>query len=239
MKVLVIDDDPRLREALQVGIQLQWEDAQVLSADDGESGLDLFFQNEPDVVVLDVAMPRMNGYEVLKAIRQVADTPVIMLSAHGEDVDQVRGLELGADDYVAKPFSHLALMARIKSVLRRAELPPPVDAVPDFAAGDLAIHFANQEVTVGGEQIKLTPVEYKLLYHLVRNVGHLMPHQALLDRVWGGSYEAGPEYLKVFISRLRAKLRQPGSPEYIETERGRGYRFVRPRTTDSPARLAS
>jgi DNA-binding response OmpR family regulator len=229
VKVLIVDDDQRLREALEVGIQLQWADAEVLTAADGEAGLDMFFQHTPDVVVLDVTMPRRNGYEVVRAIRQVADTPVIMLSAHGEDIDQVRGLELGADDYVAKPFSHLALMARIKAVLRRAELPPPIDALPDFTAGDLAIHFQNQEVTVAGAPVKLTPVEYKLLYHLVRNAGHLMPHQALLDRVWGTSYEAGPEYLKVFISRLRSKLRRPGRPEYIETERGRGYRFVRAR----------
>jgi DNA-binding response OmpR family regulator len=229
MKILVVDDDPRLRDAVTIGIQMQWEAAQVLSAADGEAGLEVFFRDEPDVVLLDVAMPRMNGFEVLKEIRRVSDTPVIMLTARREDVDQVRGLELGADDYVPKPFSHLALMARIKAVLRRAEMPPPVDALPDFVAGDLAIHFQNQEVTVGGEAVKLTPVEYKLLYHLVRNAGHLMPHQALLDRVWGSDYDAGPEYLKVFISRLRAKLRRPGAPEYIETERGRGYRFVRPR----------
>jgi len=229
MKVLVVDDDQRLREALEVGVQLQWQDAQVLTASDGEAGLERFFNEEPDVVLLDVTMPRMNGFEVLKAIRQVSDVPVIMLTARGEDVDQVRGLELGADDYVAKPFSHLALMARIKAALRRAELPPPVQALPDFQAGDLAIHFQNQEVTVAGQSVKLTPVEYKLLYHLVRNAGHLLPHQALLDRVWGGDYEASPEYLKVFVSRLRAKLRRPEGPEYIETERGRGYRFVRPR----------
>jgi DNA-binding response OmpR family regulator len=229
MKLLVVDDDPHILDALQVGAQLQWEDAHVLTASDGEEGLELFFSEEPDIVLLDVTMPQMNGFEVLKAIRQVSDAPVIMLTARGDDVDQVRGLELGADDYVAKPFSHLALMARIKAAIRRAELPPPVQALPDFQAGDLAIHFQNQEVTVGGEPVKLTPIEYKLLYHLVRNVGHLLPHQALLDRVWGGDYEAGPEYLKVFVSRLRSKLRRPGGPEFIETERGRGYRFVRPR----------
>ncbi len=104
-----------------------------------------------------------------------------------------------------------------------------MQALPDFQAGDLAIHFQNQEVTVGGEPVKLTPIEYKLLYHLVCNVGHLLPHQALVNRVWGGDYEAGPEYLKVFVSRLRSKLRRRGGPEFIETERGRGYRFVRPR----------
>jgi DNA-binding response OmpR family regulator len=239
VKVLVVDDDPRLREALEIGLQLQWEDASVLSAADGESGLDLFFREEPDIVLLDVTMPRVTGFEVLKEIRRVSDTPVIMLTARGDDVDQVRGLELGADDYVSKPFSHLALMARIKAALRRAEMPPPVDALPDFTAGDIAIHFQNEEVTLAGQPVKLTPVEYKLLYHLVRNSGHLMPHQALLDRVWGSDYDAGPEYLKVFISRLRAKLRRPGGPEYIETERGRGYRFIRPHDLATVERIAS
>ncbi len=151
MKILVIDDDPRIREALEVGIQLQWQDAEVLTATDGEAGLELFFSQQPDVILLDVAMPRMNGFEVLHAIRRVSDVPVIMLTARADDVDQVRGLELGADDYIAKPFSHLALMARIRAVLRRAELPPPVQALPDFQAGDLAIHFQNQEVTIAGE----------------------------------------------------------------------------------------
>src|SRR5215831_1324094 len=230
MKVLVIDDDPHVRDALEVGIQLQWQDAQVICAENGEVGIDCFFSEEPDVVLIDVSMPRMNGYEVLQAIRRVSDVPVIMLTARTDEVDQVRGLELGADDYVTKPFGHLALLARMRAVLRRAELPPPVQALPDFEAGDLAIHFQNHEVTVAGEQVKLTPVEYKLLYHLARNAGHLLPHQALLDRVWGADDNASPEYLKVFISRLRSKLRRPNGPDYIATERGRGYRFVRPRT---------
>jgi two-component system KDP operon response regulator KdpE len=236
MKVLIADDDERVRDALEIGICLQFEDARVVSAADGEAALDKFFNEEPDIVLLDVTMPKMNGFEVLKAIRQVSDVPIIMLTGRGEDVDQVRGLELGADDYVGKPFSHLALMARIKAALRRAEMPPPVEALPDFQAGDLSIHFQNHEVTVGGEQVKLTPVEYKLLYHLVRNAGHLMPHQALLDRIWGDDYTASPEYLKVFISRLRTKLRTAGGPEFIETERGRGYRFVRPREVTQAVR---
>jgi len=228
VKVLVVDDDPRLREALELGIQLQWQDTRVITACDGQEALERFSEEEPDIVLLDMTMPRMNGLEVLQRIRRFSDVPVIMLSARGEDIDQARGLEAGADDYVSKPFSHAALMARIKAVLRRAELPPPVQAVPDFEAGKLAIHFQNQEVTLAGEPVKLTPVEYRLLYQLVRNAGHLLPHRALLDRVWGSDADATPEYLKVFVSRLRSKLRTPGGPEYIETERGRGYRFVRP-----------
>ncbi len=229
MKILVVDDDPQILDALTVGFQLQWQDATVLSARDGEEGLRLFSAHDPDVVVLDVAMPKRNGFEVLKEIRKVSDVPVLMLTARGEEMDQVRGLELGADDYVVKPFSHLALLARVKAVLRRAELPSPSKALPDFVAGDLAVNFATHQVTLRGAPVKLTPVEYKLLYHLVRNAGRLMPHQALLDRVWGDDYGATTDYLKVFISRLRAKIEPEGGPHYIETERGLGYRFVKPR----------
>ncbi len=227
MKILIVDDDPRIREALVTGLQLQWQDAAVIEATDGEDGVRQFFNANPDIVLLDITMPRMSGFEVLKELRLVSEVPVILLTARGEEMDQVRGLELGADDYLIKPIKHAALMARMRAVLRRAELPPPAEALPDFVAGDLAVHFQAHQVTVAGEQVQLTPVEYKLLYQLVRNAGHLLPHRALLERVWGSEYEASPEYLKVFISRLRAKLRRPGSPDYIQTERGQGYRFIR------------
>jgi two-component system KDP operon response regulator KdpE len=233
VKILVVDDDPQILDAVTVGFQLQWEDCEVVPATDGEQGLARFYEHEPDVVVLDVAMPHKNGFEVLQEIRRVSDVPVIMLTARAEETDQVRGLELGADDYVVKPFSHLALLARVKAVLRRAEMPQPVHALPDFEAGDLTINFQSHEVTLRGEPVKLTPVEYKLLYHLVRNAGRLMPHQALLDRVWGDDYGATTDYLKVYVSRLRAKLEpDPSGPHYIETERGLGYRFVRPQPSD-------
>ncbi len=232
MKILVVDDDPVILEALTVGFQLQWQEATVIAAAQGEEGLDAFYEHEPNVVVLDVALPELNGFEVLREIRRVSDVPVIMLTARGEETDQVRGLELGADDYVVKPFSHLALVARIRAVLRRAELPPPLEALPDFTAGDLAINFAGQQVTVRGEPVTLTPLEFKLLYQLVRNAGYVVPHQTLLDRVWGAEAEATTDHLKVFISRLRAKLEPAGGPRYIETERGLGYRFVRPRAEE-------
>ncbi|HLI25916.1 MAG TPA: response regulator transcription factor [Chloroflexota bacterium] len=229
MKILVVDDDPHILDAVTVGFQLQWQDCEVLAATDGEQGLELFYAHDPDVVVLDVNLPRRSGYEVLREIRRVSDVPVILLTARTEETDQVRGLELGADDYITKPFGHLALLARVRAVLRRAQLPAPVQALPDFVAGDLAINFQSHQVTVKGQPVKLTPVEYKLLYHLVRNAGRLMPHQALLDRVWGPEHGATVDYLKVYISRLRAKLEPtPDSPRYITTERGLGYRFVKP-----------
>src|SRR5579884_642982 len=229
MKILVVDDDAHILDALTVGFQLQWQDSVIIPAGYGETGLQKFYDENPDVVVLDVNMPGKNGFEVLQDIRRVSDVPVIVLTARGEEMDQVRGLELGADDYIVKPFSHLALIARIKAVLRRAQLPQPVNALPDFVAGDLAINFQNHEVTVRGERVRLTPVEYKLLYHLVRNAGRVMPHQALLDRGWGADADATTDHLKVFISRLGAKIEpNQDGPHFIETERGLGYRFVRP-----------
>jgi DNA-binding response OmpR family regulator len=244
MKILIIDDDKHILDALSVGIQFQWEGATVIAAADGDAGLRAFFEHDPDVVVLDVSMPGRSGFDVLREIRRVSDVPVLMLTARGEETDQVRGLELGADDYVVKPFGHLALLARVKAVLRRAELPPPVAAQPDFVAGDLTVHFQTHTVTVRGEPVQLTPVEYKLLYHLVRNAGRLLPHEALLERVWGDDEGATTHHLKVFISRLRTKLERPGAPQYIQTERGAGYRFVRPEpataatTTGQPAGAA-
>jgi DNA-binding response OmpR family regulator len=228
VKILIVDDDPGILDALTVGFQLHWQDATVIPARDGEAGLRAFYDREPDVVVLDVSMPGRSGFDVLKEIRRVSDAPVIMLTARGEEVDQVRGLELGADDYVVKPFSHMALLARVKAVLRRAEMPQPNNSLPDFVAGDLSVNFQSHQVTVGGEPVRLTPVEYKLLYHLVRNSGRLMPHAALLDRAWGGDRVATNDDLKVFISRLRGKI-ESGDKRYIETERGMGYRFVRPK----------
>ncbi len=228
MKILLVDDDPAILDAVSIGFRFQWQDSTVITAPDGEQGLLAFYEHDPDVVVLDVTMPQKNGFDVLREIRRVSDVPVLMLTSRGDETDQVRGLEQGADDYVVKPFSHLALMARIKAVLRRAELPAPVRTMPDFEAGELAVHFDSQQVSVRGEPVRLTPLEYKLLYHFVRNPGRLLPHRLLLDRVWGEDTYPNPDYIKVFVSRLRSKLERPGGPRYIETERGAGYRFVRP-----------
>jgi DNA-binding response OmpR family regulator len=237
MKILIVDDDKQILEALTVGFQLQWQDAEVIAESEGEAGLEAFYTHSPDVVVLDVAMPGKNGLEVLREIRRISDVPVIMLTARGEEVDQVRGLELGADDYLVKPIRHLALLAHMKAVLRRAEMPPPIDALPDFVAGPLAINFQNHQVTLSGTPVSLTPVEYKLLYHLVRNVDRLMPHQTLINRVWGEDYGATTQHLKVFVSRLRAKLETEGGLHYITTERGLGYRFVRAREKSPAGKL--
>lgn len=223
MDVLLVEDDDSIAVPLAEG--LRREGFEVVRA---ATGAEALAAEEPDIVLLDLRLPDMDGLEVCRQLRARSTVPIIVVSARGEEVDRVVGLELGADDYLVKPFSRLALLAHVKAVLRRAELPPPMSALPDFEAGDLAIRFQSQQVTVRGTLVKLTPFEYKLLYHLVRNAGRLMPHRALMERIWGTEYEPTEHQLRVLVNRVRAKIESPGNPPLIQTERGAGYRFVRP-----------
>ena len=228
MKILIVDDDKNIVEAITIGFQLQWQDVTVITASDGDKGLAAFYEHNPDVILLDIMMPYKDGFSVLKEIRQISDVPVIMLTARGEELDKVKGLELGADDYLTKPFSHLELFARIRAVLRRAEMPAPVKAAPSFTTGDIAINFENREVNKNGEPVKMTPTEYKLLFLLARNAGRVVPFETLLDKVWGPEYRDQLDYLKTYISRLRKKLEtNPDHPRYLLTERSLGYRMVK------------
>jgi two-component system, OmpR family, KDP operon response regulator KdpE len=226
MKVLVVDDAAEVIEAVTVSFTLQWRETEVIGADNGEAALDLIEQEHPDVVLLDIAMPGMNGFEVLREIRAFSDVPVIMLTAKDDVLDKVKGLELGADDYVTKPFDHLELLARVKAPLRRPDMPQPTSRAPSFHSGDLTVDFAAQEVRLRGEVVPLTATEYKLLYHLIRNAGHVLRHETLLAKVWGREYVDEVDYLRVYIRRLRRKLEDdPEQPRHILTERGLGYRF--------------
>jgi two-component system KDP operon response regulator KdpE len=239
MKILIVDDDHDLLEAVGLGLQLQWQGIQVITATDGEAALGQFYDELPDVILLDVSLPRLDGFEVLRQIRAVSDTPVLMLTARGEELDKVRGLEIGADDYITKPFSPLELLARIKAVLRRSELPPPVRAAPSFEAGDLTVNFETHEVARSGQTVPLTSIEYRLLFQLVRNAGHVVPRETLLARVWGDEFRDQTDYLKVYINRLRSKLEpDPERPRLILTERGLGYRFARTPTPADPSERA-
>jgi two-component system, OmpR family, KDP operon response regulator KdpE len=226
MKFMVVDDDQRVRDVVMIGLRLQWQDVAIVVADSGEAALTAFHHCDPDLVLLDIGLPDIEGYEVLRGIRAASDAPVIMLTARGDEMDQVRGLELGADDYIVKPFGHATLVARIRAVLRRAELPSPVRALPDLTIDDLAIDFATRRVTVGGHRVTLTPIEHRLLTHLARRVGRVVPHRALLTAVWGPDFPATNDNLKVLISRLRAKIERPGGSPCIETERGLGYSLI-------------
>ena len=229
MRVLVVDDEPDVVESIRLGFTLQWREVDVLGAGTGEAGLDIVEREHPDIVLLDVGLPAMDGFEVLRQIRAFSDVPVLMLTARDDAMDKVKGLELGADDYVTKPFNHLELMARVRAVLRRLEMPAPTSRAPSFRSGYLEVDFAKQEARLDGERLDLTPTEYKLLYHLVRNAGHVLSHGTLLAKVWGREYVDEVDYIRVYIRRLRDKLGDPpDAPRYIRTERGLGYRFSAP-----------
>ncbi len=230
MRILVVDDEPDVVESIRLGFALQWREVEVLGAGDGERALDLVEHEAPDIVLLDIGLPGRDGFDVLRELREFSDVPVVMLTARDDPMDKVKGLELGADDYVTKPFNHLELLARVRAVLRRHDMPAPASRAPSFRSGDLEVDFARQEARLRGERLDLTPTEYKLLYHLVRNAGHVMQHGTLLAKVWGRDYIDETDYVRVYIRRLRDKLGDdPDHPRYIQTERRLGYRFLTPR----------
>ena len=226
MKLLVVDDDAQIAELVRMGFELHWQETQVLGAQNGGDALDLVEREQPDLVLLDVAMPGMDGFEVLQQLREFSDVPVIMLTASDSLVDKVKGLELGADDYVTKPFDHLELLARARALLRRMDMSQPVGRASSFTSRDLSVDFQSRQVRVQGALIALTDIEYKLLYYFVRNAGRVLPYSALLSRVWGREYTDEIHSLRVYIWRLRRKLGDdPERPRYIMTMRGVGYRF--------------
>ena len=229
MRILVVDDEPDVVESVQLGFTLQWREVEVLGAGNGEEALDIVEHRQPDIVLLDVGLPDRDGFAVLREIRAFSDVPVVMLTARDDAMDKVKGLELGADDYVTKPFNHLELMARVKAVLRRLDMPAPTSRAPSFRSLDLEVDFALHEARLRGERMDLTPTEYKLLYHLVRNAGHVLQHGTLLAKVWGREYIDEVDYVHVYVRRLRDKLGDdPEHPRYIQTERRLGYRFLAP-----------
>lgn len=232
-KILVIDDEPDVTRAVRLTINLQEPDWEVIEANSGERGLLLVDTESPDLVLLDLIMPDLSGFEVLEQIRLFSDVPVIILTVRDDELDKVRGLELGADDYIVKPFGHLELMARIRSVLRRAEGVVGPSEKP-FISGHLRIDFNRHQVTVGGREVRLTGTEYRLLEILARNAGRVVPAETLLGRVWGRYALDSTDYLKVYIHRLRVKLKDdPAHPRYLHTTRGEGYWLAAPDDTAS------
>jgi two-component system KDP operon response regulator KdpE len=223
--VLVVDDEARMIRFVRMNLEL--EGFQVAEANNGLEALEKVRDELPDLVVLDVMMPEMDGFETLERLREISTVPVIMLTVKGDEEDRIRGLELGADDYVTKPFSPRELASRIRAVLRRAEMPSPVAKTIIHIDDHLQIDFRQREVIVDGERIRLRPTEYRLLYHLVNNAGWVMTHEMLLSKVWGYEYREETGLLRLYITYLRKKIEaEPGDPRYIFTERGVGYRFV-------------
>ena len=229
MKVLVIEDDPGIIEVVSLCFQLRWSGTSLVEAATGAKGVELVETEGPDVVILDIGLPDMDGYQVLREIRRFSDVPVIMLTVRGEDTSVAKGLELGADDYITKPFSHIELIARVQAVLRRAQGISVTDEERPFASDKLLIDFARNEVLLDGKPVKLTSTERKLLYYLTRNEGRILSHDSLLAKVWGETYVDARDLLRVHIQHLRQKLGDSAeSPSIIVTEHGMGYKFVRP-----------
>jgi len=222
--ILVVDDEPRIIEALSMNLEV--EGYQVSGASNGYEALKKVTKELPDLVILDVMMPEMDGFETLKRIRGVSTVPVIILTVRGEEIDKVKGLDLGADDYVTKPFSPKELVSRVKAVLRRIEMPTPVPKTEIRVDDSLSIDFGRRKVLVRGKEVHLRPTEYRLLYQLVSNAGRVLTHETLLRRVWGHEYRDEDHYLWLYITYLRQKLEEdPKHPKYILGERGIGYRF--------------
>ena len=237
MKVLIIEDDPVISETVTICFNLRWPEAEVVTTDSGEAGVKLVAGESPDVVILDVGLPGMDGYETLRRLREITDCPAIMLTARDTEVAKVKGLEWGADDYITKPFSHIELLARVRAVLRRGKGASPQESRGAFhnAAAGLDIDLDSRTVTRHGRSINLAPLEYSLLFHLISNEGRVMPHETLLAKVWGREYLEEVDYLKVYVRRLRTKLGDnPQNPELIHTERGVGYIFQVRRKEPSP-----
>jgi DNA-binding response OmpR family regulator len=224
-QILVVDDEERMVRFIR--LNLEHDGFRVSEAFNGNQAINKIRSNLPDLVLLDVMLPDIDGFEVLRIIREVSSVPVIMLTAKGEEDDRVRGLELGADDYITKPFSPRELSSRVRAVLRRTETSGPSTHGLIEVDDRLKIDFDRREVWVEGELVKLRPTEYRLLYHLVQNAGWVISHDQLLAKVWGYEYRDEPHYVRLYINYLRKKLeKDPSNPKYILTERGIGYRFV-------------
>lgn len=225
MTILVVDDERRMIDFIRMNLEL--ERFRVLEASNGIEALDMVRRNILDLIILDVMMPQLDGFEMLRMLREFSSVPVIMLTAKGEEDDKVKGLELGADDYVTKPFGARELMSRVKAVLRRTQtLAEPGEAIVRVD-NRLSVDFNKREAIVNGEPVKLRPTEYRLLYHLMENAGWTVSHEQLLAKVWGYEYRDETHYVRLYVNYLRDKIEEdPSNPQYILTERGIGYRFI-------------
>jgi len=223
-KVLVVDDEKPLRDFVRRNLEVR--NYSVLTASNGLEALAIFNTNYVDLVILDIMMPRMDGLETIRRIRQSSLVPIIVLSALGEEGDKIRALNLGADDYLNKPFGVGELLARVQAVIRRARWAESPTRQGRLVYGDVAVDLERHETTVRGRIVELTPTEFNLLVYLMEHAGKVLPHQTILQHVWGPEYGPENEYLRVYIGRLRQKIEQdPSNPRYLLTERGIGYSF--------------
>jgi len=224
-RILIVDDELSILKFLRSNLEDRGYTA--ISATNGEEALHIIERELPDLIILDVMMPKMDGFEVCRRLREWSQIPIIMLSARGDEKDKVKCLDLGADDYIVKPFGANELMARVSAVLRRTRTAGISTTKSSITSGDLVINFAKRQVTRAGTEVKLTPTEYSLFQELAMNSGKVLTHTHLLKRVWGSEYQDEREYLHVFVRRLRAKLESdPNHPRYILNVSGVGYQFT-------------
>jgi len=224
-RILVVDDEPQLTRVLRTGLKSRGYD--VRAAADGLAGLEAFNDWHPDLVITDLAMPNVDGLELCRRLRAISQVPIIVLSAKGEEKTKVEALDLGADDFVTKPFGIDELLARVRASLRRANAPPMNEATATILdSGDFHVDLESREITVRGKAIHLTPKEFDLLVYFIKHSGKVLTHRTLLTALWGGNYVEQNEYLRVFVGNLRKKIEpDAASPRYIFTEPWIGYRF--------------
>ena len=224
-RILLVDDEPLIIKGLKY--TLEQEGYETLSAMDGEEALNLFFSNTVDLVLLDVMLPKLDGIQVCQRIRESSNVPIIMLTAKGEDMDKILGLEYGADDYMTKPFNILEVKARIKNILRRASQPVATDDKKVIRVRDLVVNVVNRSVTLGGKEVRLTAKEFDLLQLFINNRGKVFSREAMLETVWKYDYMGDARTVDVHIRRLREKIeRKTSQPEFIFTKWGVGYYFT-------------
>lgn len=222
----MVDDEPEVLDVVALAFSFHRPDYEVLKVDNGWGALRTVERDDPDIVILDVAMPGLTGFEVTRKLRETSDVPVILLTAKGLEDDRVMGLELGADDYIVKPFGPKELMARVDAVIRRTNADTPAAEPAEVEYGGLKLDLGQRRVTLDGQVVDLTPTEYSVLYHLVSARGRVVPQEELLRKVWGPEYRDEVQYLKVYVRRLREKLGDnPEDPVFIRTLRGVGYIF--------------
>ncbi len=224
-RILIVDDDLAIVKFLRANLNA--EDYQTLTALDGAEALEIIEREMPNLIILDLVMPKVDGFEVLRRLREWSQIPIIVLSARGDESDKIKCLGLGADDYISKPFGLGELIARIKAVLRRTQAAMAEPELPTFSGGDIEVNFAQRMVSLAGQEVKLTPTEYQLLQELVLNESKVLTHMHILSKVWGPEYREEKEYLHTFVRRLRHKLEaDPSRPRHIVSVPGVGYRFT-------------
>jgi two-component system KDP operon response regulator KdpE len=226
MKVLIVEDSQDIIDAVNLAFQIRWPEAQVISTKFGEKGIELVETEKPDMVILDLGLPDVSGFDVLKGIRLFSQVPVIIMTVRGEEPDIVKGLEWGADDYIVKPFRQLELLSRVKAIVRRQSSQM---SEMQISAGTLSLNPDTGQMTLGDKEITLTPTESRIMRQLMKNPGQTVTHSILADAIWGDNYPDASDAIKVYIRRLREKLEaDPSNPKIILTRAGIGYVLEKP-----------